>query len=137
MDGDNLQERPMNFRVAPYRVLAQNGRNWYILLLSDGRLQLDFGPFAMALHQDAFGLLHGLVEAATQHSSATAGCVAHAGAERSIWIDPQYGALLLAFDSVVLRFMPQELLIFVQLCREASQKLSLTPITLPLEGNLN
>ena len=91
----------------------------------------------MALHQDAFGLLHGLVEAATQHSSATAGCVAHAGAERSIWIDPQYGALLLAFDGVVLRFMPQELLIFVQLCREACQKLSLTPITLPLEGNLN
>jgi hypothetical protein len=137
MDGDDIRERPMNFRMAPYRVLAQNGRNWYILLLSDGRLQLDFGPFAMALHQDAFGLLHGLVEAATQHSSATAGCVAHAGAERSIWIDPQHGALLLAFDGVVLRFMPQELLIFVQLCREACQKLSLTPITLPLEGNLN
>jgi hypothetical protein len=137
MDGDDIRERPMNFRMAPYRVLAQNGRNWYILLLSDGRLQLDFGPFAMALHQDAFGLLHGLIEAATQNCPATAGCVAHAGAERSIWIDPQHGALLLAFDGVVLRFMPQELLIFVQLCREACQKLSLTPITLPLEGNLN
>jgi len=137
MDGDDIRERPMNFRMAPYRVLAQNGRNWYILLLSDGRLQLDFGPFAMALHQDAFGLLHGLVEAATQHSSATAGCVAHAGVERSIWIDPQYGALLLAFDGVVLRCMPQELLVFAQLCCEASRQMALVPQSFPLHCDRN
>jgi hypothetical protein len=84
-----------------------------------------------------FGLLHGLVEAATQHSSATAGCVAHAGAERSIWIDPQYGALLLAFDRVVLRFMPQELLVFVQLCREASRQIALVPPSFPLHCDRN
>ena len=137
MDGDDFQERPMNFRMAPYRVLAQNGRNWHILLLSDGRLQLDFGLFAMALHQDAFGLLHGLIEAATQNCPATAGCVAHAGAERSIWIDPQHGALLLAFDGVVLRFMPQELLVFVQLCREASRQIALVPPSFPLHCDRN
>ncbi|MCS6841420.1 MAG: hypothetical protein NZ699_18915 [Roseiflexus sp.] len=127
----------MNFRLAPYRVLAHNGRNWYILLLSDGRLQLDFGPFALALNQDDFSLMHGLAEAAMQNDSVTAGCIAHAGVERSIWLDQTYGALLLAFDNVVLRFMPQELLVFAQLCREASQKLNLTPVPLPLAFDNN
>lgn len=121
----------MDFRLAPYRVLAHNGRNWHILLLSDGRLQLDFGPFAMAIHQDDFRLMHGLAESAMQHASVTVGCVAHAGVERSIWIDQKYGAWLLVFDGVILRFMPQELLVFVQLCRETSRKLTLTPVSLP------
>lgn len=127
----------MNFRLAPYRVLAHDERNWHILLLSDGRLQLDFGPFALAVHQDDFSLLHGLAEAAMQNDSVTAGCIAHAGVERSIWFDPKYGALLLAFDNVVLRFMPQELLILVRLCRETSQKLTLTPVPLPLAFDNN
>ena len=34
----------MSFDSAPYRTLASNGRNWHILQLGDGRVQLDFGP---------------------------------------------------------------------------------------------
>jgi hypothetical protein len=127
----------MDFRLAPYRVLAHSGRDWHILLLSDGRLQLDFGPFAMAVNQNDFSLMHSLAEAAMQNDSVTAGCVAHAGVERSIWIDQKYGALLLAFDNVVLRFTPRDLLVFVQLCRAASQKLNLTPVPLPLAFDNN
>ncbi len=139
MDGDKhlVIEETMDFRSAPYQVLAHNGRNWHILLLSDGRLQLDFGPFAMAVLQDDFSLLHGLIEAALHHGQAAAGCVAHAGVQRSIWLDTTYGALLLVFDSVVMRFTPQELLIFARLCREASQKLVLTPLSLPLACDMN
>lgn len=127
----------MDFRTAPYHIVARNGCNWHILLLSDGRLQLDFGPFAMAVSQDDFRLLYGLIEAAIQHCQTMTGCVAHAGVQRSIWVDPKHGALLLVFDSVVLRFMPQELLVFARLCREASQKLMQTPLPLPLACAMN
>jgi hypothetical protein len=116
----------MAFHHAPYTVLARNGRNWHILQLGDGRVQLDFGPFAVAFRREAFQLLHGLAEAALKGPT-LAGCIAHAGAERSIWFDSQQGALLLAFDGTVLRFLPHELVAFTSLCREAGAALVASP----------
>ncbi len=112
----------MSFNLAPYHVLARNGRNWHILRLGDGRVQINLGLFAVALQPDAFQLLRGLVEAAL-NSPTPVGCVAHAGVERSIWFDAKQGALLLAFDGVVLRLRPHELQAFAVLCREAGAKL--------------
>lgn len=126
----------MSFRLAPYQLLARNGRNWHILQLGDGRVQLDFGPFAVAFARDAFQLLHGLAEAALKRPT-VAGCIAHAGAERSVWFDPQQGALLLAFDGCLLRFQPHELVAFASLCREAGAKLALGPATPPSAGTFN
>jgi|YNPBryunderm2012_1023409.scaffolds.fasta_scaffold04708_7 hypothetical protein len=127
----------MTFHHAPYTVLARNERNWYILQLGDGRIQLDFGPFAVAFGCKAFQVLHSLVEAALEGPT-VAGCIAHAGVERSIWFDPQRGTLLLAFDGMVLRFLSHELLAFTCLCRAAATKLGTGPLPPPSSaGSLN
>lgn len=126
----------MTYRLAPYKILARNGRNWHILHLGDGRVQLDFGPFAVAFGREAFQLLHGLAEAALKGPT-TAGCIAHAGVERSIWFDAQHGALLLAFDGTILRFLPHELLAFTALCREAAAKLCASASPPASDGRLN
>ncbi|MCG8353070.1 MAG: hypothetical protein MI924_35340 [Chloroflexales bacterium] len=126
----------MSFDSAPYRTLASNGRNWHILQLGDGRVQLDFGPFAVAFYRDSFQLLHGLAEAALK-APLILGCIAHAGFARSIWFDPQQGALSLAFDGVVLRFLPHELVAFTSLCREAGAELEVKPWLPPSDGRYN
>jgi hypothetical protein len=126
----------MDFHTAPYQTLARNDRNWHILHLSDGRLQLDFGPFAIAFHREAFQLLHGLCEAALKGPTMS-GCIAHAGVERSAWFEAQRGTVALAFDGAVLRFLPHELVAFTALCREAGGKLGVTPCRPASDSTLN
>ncbi len=116
----------MAFHQAPFRILAHNGRNWYILHLGDGRVQLDFGSFAVAFPREAFQLIHGLVEAAVSEPTLP-GCMAHAGVERSVWFDPQHGTILLVFEGMILRFLPHEAVAFVSLCREAGNRLGVNP----------
>jgi hypothetical protein len=116
----------MTFPLTPYALLAQNGRNWRILQLGDGQVQLDFGPFALAFSGAAFQRVHGLLEAALRAPSIP-GCVAHAGTEGSIWFDAKQGVLLVVYRGVVLRLTPHELLALAVLCREAGAALAVLP----------
>lgn len=116
----------MTFPLTPYRLLAQNGRNWRILHLGDGQVQLDFGIFAIALPCAAFQRVHGLIEAALR-APGVSGCIAHTGTEGSIWFDAQHGMLVVVYRETVLRFLPHELLALNALCREAEAALALSP----------
>ncbi len=116
----------MAFPLTPYALLAQNGRNWRILQLGDGQVQLDFGPFAIALPCAAFQRVHGLIEAALC-APGMPGCIAHTGTEGSIWFDAKHGALLVVYRDMVIRFLPHELLALAVLCREAGAALAVAP----------
>jgi hypothetical protein len=116
----------MAFPLTPYAVLAQNRRNWRIVQLGDRQIQLDFGPFALALPSAAFQRVHGLIEAALR-APGIPGCVAHTGTEGSIWFDATHGVLLVVYQNTVIRLTPHELLALAVLCREAGAALAVAP----------
>ncbi|MCG8348957.1 MAG: hypothetical protein MI924_14395 [Chloroflexales bacterium] len=120
----------MNFNLAPYHLLARNNHNWRILQLSDGRVQLDFGPFAMAVTWPDFRLLHSLAEAAL---------AAPARPGRLLMLEMRrvFGSIRLVYADTLLRFRQVELLTFVDLCRKAVTALDSVPALPPSDNSLN